>query len=415
MKSNILMQLNELPAFAKFNAADHFIKCKVCGSPASKFDVVDFNKACSAEYYPFGFSGIAVLYYRCQRCGFIFTTFCDDWTRSDFASFIYNSDYPLVDGDYISVRPERTAVEMIDFLRDHRAARILDYGSGTGVFADRLKRAGFNDVHNYDLFSSPSRPTGKFDIITCIETIEHSPFPGETMADLASFLKPDGCIIIGTGVQPPNINELRANWWYIAPRNGHVSIYTIAALQSLGASVGLEFYSGNGKLVFAGPSPSPQLIPLLQSIGPTVVNVRLTAPSDRSTAATLSAAAIAPDVQWHAIEQAASTRFRWTRTPRVEWALQNPPSRFPCRLSVSIPVVSEISRGFAAKCVLEIGSRSYPVHEEPGVIAVEAQLDEPLCQPIALLTPEPQRPSDLRGAPDRRALGLAIALAGEPA
>jgi hypothetical protein len=64
---------------------------------------------------------------------------------------------------------------------------------------------------------------------------------------------------------------------------------------------------------------------------------------------------------------------------------------------------------------VEIGSRAYPVHVEAGAITVVAESDQPMRQPIALITPEPQRPSDLRGTTDHRALGLAVPLAIETA
>jgi len=78
--------------------------CKICGEEAWLFDVVDFNKCCSPGLYDYGFSGIAVSYYRCRLCGFAFSRFFDDWTQQDFVRFIYNSDYIKVDRNYAGVR-----------------------------------------------------------------------------------------------------------------------------------------------------------------------------------------------------------------------------------------------------------------------------------------------------------------------
>jgi len=307
MKSQLLADLMQIAALHRTNVADGAIRCKICIGESLKFDIVDFNKFCAGNFYYFGFSGIPVTYYQCQHCSFIFTDFFDDWTPEDFAKFIYNADYSLVDGEYEAIRPANMATEMASFLADHRSARILDYGSGTGVFADRLKASGFAAVENYDPFTNPERPSGAFDIVTCFETIEHSPSPNDTIADLLSFMKPDGCIIFGTSIQPANINELRANWWYIGPRNGHVSIYTLEALELLGAGVGLEFYFGEGMFAFAGRKPSPQLMPLLRAIGPTRIFTQLTAdhtiPPPRR-----DAQAAARNAGWQAIEQSEPTR-----------------------------------------------------------------------------------------------------------
>jgi 2-polyprenyl-3-methyl-5-hydroxy-6-metoxy-1,4-benzoquinol methylase len=411
MKSRFLADLMQLHPLDRINTAHDAIRCKVCGGVSVKFDIVDFFKVCSGDYYQFGFSGIPVIYYQCEDCSFIFTDFCDDWIPEDFAKFIYNTDYPLIDGEYAAIRPTKMADEMTGFLANNRSARILDYGSGTGVLAERLAANGFAEVENYDPFASPKRPSGKFDIVTCFETIEHSPSPNDTIADLLSFMKRGGCIIFSTGIQPANINELRANWWYIGPRNGHVSIYSLAALSLLGAGVGLELRSGGGKLTFAERTPSPQSIALLRAIGPTQVFARLAAPADRPIASPQRAVAeAANNGAWHSIEQSGRTWFRWTRTDHIEWVLKNQPSS-PCRLTVTIPFVNEITPGFADRCLLGIGSRTYPVRREGETLTVTAEIEHALDGSITLITPEPQCPSDLRGAADVRALGLAIPLA----
>ena len=45
--------------------------------------------------------------------------------------------------------------------------RILDYGSGGGVFAAAMAKHGFEAVEEYDPFSHPERPAGKFDVVLC--------------------------------------------------------------------------------------------------------------------------------------------------------------------------------------------------------------------------------------------------------
>jgi hypothetical protein len=238
--------------------------------------------------------------------------------------------------------------------------------------------------------------------------MEHAPFPTDTIADMFSFMEPAGCMVVGTGIQPANISELRANWWYIAPRNGHISIYTHAALESLGAHVGLEFYSGEGRIAFAGRTPSAQSMALLRSIGPLLISVRLTAPADPNFADKREQAAIAQSECWNSIEKYGPMRFRWTRTSRIEWKLNKQPSNYPCKLTVAIPFLMEILPGFAEQCRVEIDSFQYPLHREGSSLIANIDLHRPLRQSIALITPNPQRPSDLRGAPDQRTLGLAI-------
>ena len=112
---------------------------------------------------------------------------------------------------------------------------MLDYGSGSGAFAERMAAHGFANITNYDPFSSPARPDGKFSLITCFEVIEHTVSPAVCINDMAAFLAPGGCIVFSQPLQPADIEVLRGSWWYIGPRNGHASIFTADALARLAA------------------------------------------------------------------------------------------------------------------------------------------------------------------------------------
>src|SRR6266567_4837600 len=142
MKDHAIQQrLARLAPLGPQNSFEQAHACKICGSPALPFDVVDFWKFCSEhDCYSMGTSGIPVTYFRCIRCGFIFTTFFDDWSPEDFLTYIYNDDYARIDGEYKEIRPARDATAMA-----HRLAgissdlRMLDYGSGSGAFAATLR------------------------------------------------------------------------------------------------------------------------------------------------------------------------------------------------------------------------------------------------------------------------------------
>ena len=116
--------------------------CKLCGAQTMIFDAVDFNKHCSGYPYVFGLSGVVVPYFRCPNCHFIFTDLIDDWTVEEVIEFIYNDEYIKVDPEYRGDRALKTAAEMRSRLAGCEGARILDYGSGSGVFADEMRRYG---------------------------------------------------------------------------------------------------------------------------------------------------------------------------------------------------------------------------------------------------------------------------------
>jgi hypothetical protein len=243
-------QMSVLPGLRPVSAAPG--ACKACGGPCSRFGCADFNKFCHATgNLVLGRSNICVEYERCGRCGFVFTRFCDDWTPQEFSRFIYNEDYVLVDPEYAGARPQRLA-EGVSWLLGPSDLPILDYGSGAGHFGRFLMAKGRHRVTSYDPFASPSRPTGTFDVITCSEVLEHSPDPEITLRDLLGFLAPGGIVLATTACQPPEIESLGTSWWYIAPRNGHVSIYTDNALSRLVAKFGLVHRPIGGWHAFHG-------------------------------------------------------------------------------------------------------------------------------------------------------------------
>src|SRR5687768_413288 len=125
--------------------------CKCCGTAAALYGVVDFTKSCEegrGKILPL--SGVPVYYHRCPACGFIFTIAFDDFSPEDFARHVYNDEYILVDPDYTRVRPEANARSIAGAFKGARSLRILDYGGGTGVLAEGLRAAGFQDVQTYD-------------------------------------------------------------------------------------------------------------------------------------------------------------------------------------------------------------------------------------------------------------------------
>ena len=209
--------------------------CKICDGPSPLAGVVDFHKCClefHGRYLPV--SGIPIYYRRCQNCGFLFTTAFDEWSHQAFAKNIYNTDYKVVDPDYDTARPESNARLFTKlFAKAKSGVRILDYGGGSGSFAELLRRLGHAAI-SYDPFTKDNvRPSGTFDIITCFEVLEHSITPRETVADIMSLLSPGGLIVCSTLLQPRKFEKNDLRWWYIGPRNGHVSIHSRASLTRL--------------------------------------------------------------------------------------------------------------------------------------------------------------------------------------
>jgi 2-polyprenyl-6-hydroxyphenyl methylase/3-demethylubiquinone-9 3-methyltransferase len=378
--------------------------CKICDGRAVFFDIVDFNKCCNGEdVYLFGQSHITVEYFQCEFCGFLFTKFFDDWTTEEFSRFVYNEDYIKVDGEYAGERPERLAATVAERLDGLTGLRILDYGSGSGLLEGHLRSRGFANVVSYDPFASPRRPEGRFDVVTCFEVLEHTTAPHTMIADIAGLLVPGGIVLFTTGVQPPDMGRIRANWWYVAPRNGHASIHTLKSLSLAGQATGLTLHAGPGGLAFAGPAALPAFARLLSSIGRACRFFDLMAP-DRDAAPSDDLKAC-----WHGVEGAGATAWRWTRAAEITWRLQEHKLP-PCDLTVTIALRNEVQRGFADGCKVMIGNAAAALVREAGNLKATLTLSEPADPIVRLVTPPPLRPCDLRDTADRRPLGLAIAV-----
>ena len=226
--------------------------CKLCGGVARLFGAADFNRSCEeirGKFLPP--AGIPIPYRRCAACGLLYTEAFDDWSHADFETHIYDAAYSEVDPDYEEVRPTNMAAFVTRLFAEARhSLDILDYGGGNGVLAARLKAAGFPSVETYDPFhpAHRTRPDRRFDLVTCFETLEHMPDPTRGAADIAALLKPDGLMLFSTLVQPADFEAQGMQWWYIGPRNGHVTLHSRASLTALWAGQGLQLASFNDNL-----------------------------------------------------------------------------------------------------------------------------------------------------------------------
>ena len=92
--------------------AEQVAECKCCGAEAVLWDVCDFSKQCSAAApAPQPLSGMPVYYYRCGRCGFVFSCSFDDFSGDDFQQLIYNKEYyRSVDPAAVDQRPRECAL-----------------------------------------------------------------------------------------------------------------------------------------------------------------------------------------------------------------------------------------------------------------------------------------------------------------
>ena len=231
-----------------------FVACKVCGRQAPFWDACDFNTHCERAVAPqlFAPGGSEVPYYRCTDCGFLFTPAMDGFSREDFSARIYNADYHVVDPGFEEERPADLANRLLGHFGD-LPIEICDYGGGRGRMAAIINGAGRRlRATTWDpFFSAEPLPHGAFDLVVSFEVFEHSPTPVETLAQMLGLTDANRLILLSTLCQPADIEAQRMNWWYCAPRNGHISLHTNASLDRLADDAGIGVaHFGDGTHLF---------------------------------------------------------------------------------------------------------------------------------------------------------------------
>jgi SAM-dependent methyltransferase len=217
--------------------------CTVCTGPTSIWGVVDYNKSCEEQHGKYlEYAGVAIYYLKCHHCGHLFTPDFDDWSTQDFLDNIYNEDYHMVDPEYDGTRSTRDAEWFAQSMANNKHLDIMDYGAGTGIFGKQLKDKGFK-VESWDPLWNKPVPWDsqrRFDFITAFEVLEHSPSPRETVKQMVQWLKPSGQILITTLSNDILQGKRDPSYWYLAPRNGHVAMFSNKSIQELFATVGMK-------------------------------------------------------------------------------------------------------------------------------------------------------------------------------
>lgn len=232
--------------------AERTARCKICGGDSPLCGVVDMEKSCAQRTGPpRQLSGIPIYYHRCLRCGLLFTAAFDQWGPEDFIANIYNNQYSEVDPEDTESRPAENAVFMAGVIENPAAIRMLDYGSVNGRFAELMRLKGVDCQSWNPLADTTRRPiAGAFDIVTAFEVFAHSPDPLTHIAEAISFLRPGGLLVFSTLTLPPDMKD-PCGIWYVAPRNGHITIFTELALAHVAHSLGLKLEHLNQTLHIA--------------------------------------------------------------------------------------------------------------------------------------------------------------------
>lgn len=213
--------------------------CPICKGNSRLHDVLDFNKVCGeTNAHLGGLSGIPIYYSLCDNCGFYYSPAIGNWRHEEFERNIYNDDYVKVDPDCTDIRPRQFAESLLQlFDATSHTFTHLDYGGGNGLLSQIVSNHGW-DSTTYDPFTNKDvklDQLGKFDLITAFEVFEHVPDVHMLMENLRTLLAPGGVIYFSTQLSDGHIHPgKKLDWWYVAPRNGHISLFSKSSLQLIG-------------------------------------------------------------------------------------------------------------------------------------------------------------------------------------
>lgn len=179
---------------------------------------------------PFRLMRGATRYFQCSSCG---TVFSDPIDQDG-----------MVGGEHEegrNVEQNHLRIARIDEMSKgmkKEDVNILDFGCGHGMFVSDLIKAGYENTVGYDAFNdyfSTLPKINQFHIVTMTEVIEHTSFPFVELKWIHKALVPNGCIMIETSFV--DIAEQEGipleEFFYIAPQNGHSTIFSHHGLDLL--------------------------------------------------------------------------------------------------------------------------------------------------------------------------------------
>jgi 2-polyprenyl-3-methyl-5-hydroxy-6-metoxy-1,4-benzoquinol methylase len=191
---------------------------------------------------------------KCQRCSFIFSKRIPSETE---LNEYYSSNYDVT--RYFSSITEKRYNELLDqFEAQRKTNKILDIGAGYGFFLEVAKKRGWEvygseitdeaiehcEKKGITMFKGPVSDIDfekeSFDIVVCIEVLEHLNTPLKFTKKVSELLRTDGYLYLTT----PNFNSvlryrLKEQYNVIEYPN-HLCYYTPQTLNKLFTSNGFN-------------------------------------------------------------------------------------------------------------------------------------------------------------------------------
>lgn len=213
------------------NALQHLQSCIVCSAP-------------TCECFSKNLEEAVVHYSRCPSCGHLTADELTTPVKYEGDDYFNDVDTGWKDRNQVIFRLIRCLLRSSSWFRLSSRSVILDYGCGVGRLVEDLRLAGI-DAWGFEPYVTASGPGGRIlkswkqvtqtigtvDLLTCIEVLEHLRDPDGFLGEASRLIRADGYILISTGIFRRSFH--RADWYYLNPAAGHVSIFTESSLRVL--------------------------------------------------------------------------------------------------------------------------------------------------------------------------------------
>jgi len=198
--------------FLSFSSEPENYSCRICQSNATS---LFWEKLIRGKYMG--------EYYLCNKCGSLQVK-DPIWLNETYSEKITFTDYDP--GRFERIKLVSSVITgMKKNLKLKRKLNILDFGSGEGI----LKKISKDNVTNYDPYFDYSSleevKKNKYDLIVCIEVLEHLEKVHEFLSLLKELKSPDTIILCTTELIDPN--NLDPAWpYFIFPIGTHITFWS---------------------------------------------------------------------------------------------------------------------------------------------------------------------------------------------
>jgi SAM-dependent methyltransferase len=265
-----ILSLSAYERLRSLGEIEEFLSCMMCGESRQQ-----------PLYEPTGGNGWRYHVVRCPSCGFLYR---NPNVRPERLGDLYATGYSnFLTGKYAANRQRRYDLTMRAFspvFDEGKERRLLDFGSGVGLFLELAEQRGF-DACGVDLSPEsveqangrlsrartylgapedvPEIAAGGFDVITLWSVLAHLPRPLEDFGRFRRLLAPGGVLLILTVNANSLLLKAYGSGWSGFTKN-HLMFYsseTVRTLLGRTGFAGVAFAPHYGDTVEAGTTNLP--------------------------------------------------------------------------------------------------------------------------------------------------------------